>query len=1314
VPAVTEASPAHGRIITFYSYKGGTGRTMALANVAWVAASRGCRVLAVDWDLESPGLHRYFHPFLLDKQLRSSRGVIDMIRDYAAATLDRSPVPGDDPQWLDRYTQVFQYAISLSWDFPDGGRLDLLPPGQQDPSYTKAVSTFDWDSFYERQNGGAFLDALRENMRRHYDYVLIDSRTGLSDAAGICTIHMPDMVVDCFTMSDQSIEGAAAVARSIVNQRMEEPIRIVPVPMRVEDAEQFKLEAGRDVARLRFGPFLTDLTAEEAEAYWGDVEIPYKPFYAYEEILAPFGDRPRLENSLLAAFERLTGILTDGAVQTTGQLPDADRRQWLAEFERTRPVPGHDVVISYATVDRVWADWVSAELRNAGLTVRLQAVDTAAGPAVPADLERGLASASQVLILLSQGYATAPNGVNVWKAATSRELAHRPQSMVPIRIDSVRLAAPFIERAPVDLTGLSPDSARDALHNALDLATPTPAGSPAADMPRFPGTAPPVWNVPPRGTSFVGRGRTLEELRDRLSGTPTTLMPQALYGLGGVGKSQLAIEYAHRFAGDYDVVWWINAEDAGRVRSGLADLATELRLAPADSVQNAADAVLGALRQGKPYARWLVILDNADNPDQLRELLPQGAGHVLITSRNQLWTKHVPATELGVFDRDESVRLLQTRVPGLSDTEADRVADKLGDLPLAIEQAAAWLTLTAMPVDQYLDLLDTPQVIRILSENQPPSYPRSAVATWLLSLRRLRDHSPAAAGLLEICSFLAPEEIPVSLFTGDRFARLITRYDPTLRDPILQSLVIREIGRYALARVDARNNSIKIHRLVQATIRDQIDPAVHDEVRQNAQELLVAASPGDADRSSNWPRYAELFPHLRPAGLVAASSPESRQFIVDMVRFMYLRGDSVSSQQLAEEALTHWRDAGCSEDDVIMLMLRFNLANVHRMRAHYDDARQADEDVHERLTRQLGERHPYTLMTARSLGADLRALGRYAEAELLDRQSVRGFSATFGVGHPQTLMAENNHAVSLRLAGDFRSAAELDQRIYQGRLDRLGERDFFTLFSASHYGRDLRDIGDLRGSAEVLSRTLNVQRQAIGADHPQTLRTAQTLSSTLRQLGRLTEANDLITDTLARYERQHDPRHPEIMSCQMTLAVIRSAIGDDATALRLARTLLSEHREVLGERHSFTLACAHNLAVFLRRMGDHGEARGITANVHDRLVADLGEHHPYVIAAALNLANDAFALEGPSAALTLDEAVYPKFVDILGSDHPDTLSAAVNLSVSRREAGESASAERLLTTATAGLVGIFGEQAPRVVQARNGERVNLYIEPPSL
>src|SRR5688572_7237328 len=135
-----------GRIITFYSYKGGTGRTMALANVAWILASNGHRVLVLDWDLESPGLHRYFRPFLpVDPDLRTSDGIIDLIRRYGDAVTREATYPsGDD--WFTRLAQIQEVAQSLKWTFPGQGTIDFVPPGRQSKSYSEVVSTFDWDA----------------------------------------------------------------------------------------------------------------------------------------------------------------------------------------------------------------------------------------------------------------------------------------------------------------------------------------------------------------------------------------------------------------------------------------------------------------------------------------------------------------------------------------------------------------------------------------------------------------------------------------------------------------------------------------------------------------------------------------------------------------------------------------------------------------------------------------------------------------------------------------------------------------------------------------------------------------------------------------------------------------------------------------------------------------------------------------------------------------------------------------------------------------------------------------------------------------
>jgi MinD-like ATPase involved in chromosome partitioning or flagellar assembly len=333
-----------GQIITFYSYKGGTGRTMALANMAWVLASNGKKVLVIDWDLEAPGLHRFLHPFLIDKELDSSEGVIDFVIDYVSSTLtpreardDATAAGGYDPR-----TNILRYASSLEWSFfPGAGTVDYVPPGRQGPSYARRVNGFDWRRLYEELGGHQFIQDVRERLKFEYDYVLIDSRTGVSDTSGICTVDLPDSLVVCFTYNSQSISGASTVAESVAEQRAAKnyrgDIRVFPVPTRVELAEKTKLDAARTLAQDRFIKFLGHLDAEGKSRYWGEVEIPYTPFYAYEEILATFADTPGQTISLLAAIERLTSYVTNGQVAKLQPPPEAQRQQVLAQYTRERP-----------------------------------------------------------------------------------------------------------------------------------------------------------------------------------------------------------------------------------------------------------------------------------------------------------------------------------------------------------------------------------------------------------------------------------------------------------------------------------------------------------------------------------------------------------------------------------------------------------------------------------------------------------------------------------------------------------------------------------------------------------------------------------------------------------------------------------------------------------------------------------------------------------------------------------------------------------------------------------------------------------------
>ena len=419
---MTESGP--GQIITFYSYKGGTGRTMAMANVAWIIASNGKRVLTIDWDLESPGLHKFFHPFLDESTVSATPGVIEIINEYASAAVDPGPRSKD---WYLEFARVERHAVSLEWPFPGAESSISCRPAGRTATIPRPSVSLDWDNFYDRLGGGRFFRAMREDMKRNYDYVLIDSRTGLSDVADICTIELPDVLTVCFTLSDQSIEGAANVAsRSAAGTGTGISV-CCPCPMRIEDGEKEKLDIGRSLARMRFEGFPAGMSQESAALYWASVEVPYKPFYAFEEILATFGDDPGSPASLLSSFERITDVVTDGEITSLRPIPDDRRLQYKELFARRQPSVLTQVYLSYAPEDRMWADWIEAVLTRAGFQVVPRSI-MADRPLVSLDLqaEHELQGAPRAIAILSSAYIHSPEGQVGMESSVGRGCGRRP------------------------------------------------------------------------------------------------------------------------------------------------------------------------------------------------------------------------------------------------------------------------------------------------------------------------------------------------------------------------------------------------------------------------------------------------------------------------------------------------------------------------------------------------------------------------------------------------------------------------------------------------------------------------------------------------------------------------------------------------------------------------------------------------------------------------------------------------------------------------------------------------------------------------
>ena len=311
---------------------------MALANVAWILASAGKKVLVVDWDLEAPGLHRYFRPFLTDPNVASSEGIIDFFTDYSLRAADRGLSITD--QWCQEQADLDSYTTSLNWSFPGDGGIDFVPAGRQGPEYSTRVNTFDWKRLYERLRGSVLIEALRSKLTLPtvldgpgYDYTLVDSRTGVSDTSGICTLQLPAALAACFTMNNQSIQGMQEALASIKRQRGEakQPIEIYPLPMRIDLGEADRLEVRRKFARQAFEPFLPS-TLSDQKRYWDETEVLGVPIYAYEEILAPFRDSGGA-GSVLESYRQITRYLTGVQVDTSRLLPtDEQKNRILSAF----------------------------------------------------------------------------------------------------------------------------------------------------------------------------------------------------------------------------------------------------------------------------------------------------------------------------------------------------------------------------------------------------------------------------------------------------------------------------------------------------------------------------------------------------------------------------------------------------------------------------------------------------------------------------------------------------------------------------------------------------------------------------------------------------------------------------------------------------------------------------------------------------------------------------------------------------------------------------------------------------------------------
>ena len=710
-------------------------------------------------------------------------------------------------------------------------------------------------------------------------------------------------------------------------------------------------------------------------------------------------------------------------------------------------------------------------------------------------------------------------------------------------------------------------------------------------------TAPPappltMIGVPHRNPSFTGREELLSLLHQQLQEEESAALAQAaIHGLGGIGKTQTAIEYAHRFCEYYRFVLWVVAEEESDIRAAYAEMARKLGLVEAAADQEAAIEAMKAWLSREPG--WLLVFDNADDPGLLPDYLPtrRTDGKVLLTSRASSFSK-VGIREpfkVQTLSTEDAVRFLMDRTGDADSEAAGDLAHELGCLPLALEQAAAYIERIGGGCAGYLARYRR-QGLKLLEKAElSTDYPKTVATTWQLSFAAVQAEEPDSAELLKAAAFLVPDSIPIEIFTlgGPKLGELLAdKLTDAREDPLAFWEMLAPLERYSL--VDRlQGDSFRIHRLTQEVIKDSLGEEGRREWAERVIRALDAAYP--RGELTTWRLCARLQPSARAASELIRSfeldSVEAGQLLGQAGAYAWARGDYGEARLFVEHAL-EIQERILGVEHPATLTSRNNLAEIFRSQGDLAGARHLWEETLEILERVLGVKHPDTLASRNNLAETLRFQGNLAGARRLQEEILEILGGVLRVEHLATLTPRNNLASALSSQGDLAEARRLQEETLEILGGVLGIEHPSTLTSRNSLALTLGSQGDLAGARRLQEETLEILERVLGVEHPDTLSSRNNLALTLSSQGDLAGARCLQEETLGILERVLGGEHPDTLRAKANLAYVLYSLEDLQGARKLEEKVLEARERLLSVEHPDTSLAMWNLLTTVQRLGD--------------------------------------------------------------------------------------------------------------------------------
>lgn len=1288
--------PDGARVVVFYAGSEAVGQTTAVFSTAVVMAGAGRRVLVV----HVPGADSRAEDHLRHRAGGTRVPSADAgAPARAAAEALVPPAGGEGP------VDGGPLPVAEVWRLPAGDRsVRLSVLGLPDAAALARLPA----------RGEAAGSALYAG----HDTVLVDAPAPRTPEQALALARLGHVLAACFAPTSWSVDAAAALAREMVRgSRAGEGPRdaaggstggqaatgpaasglvatgpagsgvaatgpaasrpaasdpaasdpapafdVVAVGIQADNRLSEQLRLARDRVRAAF----RGLTGERAVPY---VEIPFDPLDAQDAVVG-----------------------RDGAGSPAGQDPrppqNAVRRSGYARLAEVldRPVSRgvERVTLVGPERSRAWTEWLEDQVRGAGV----------ACSTVPLEDFSGEAPAPGAMVLV-----VAPTGTVREQSAPLERLSH-PDVRV-VLADDEPLPPRLGHHEQLDLRHCPPADAAARLRHALRL---PPAPAPVGTVP-FP-VLPERHNLPPRDPGFTGHDGLLRALREHFAAAAGQRPVRDLVtGPSGIGKSALAREFCHRFAGTYEIVWWLNAADRGGIERGLGLLAGSLGLPErADEPRE----VLAWL-ESPDAPRWLLVYDDADDPAALEGLLPgAGDGHVLLTCR----AGELPgATAVAVppLSAGESRELLAVAVPGLEPALADQVGQAMGRGPLAVSLAGAWIGLEAErrmaglnrrragalrdAADRLMTAFAAHQQ-RLLARGEPVPLERVMLEAAVADLQftaggelwaREPGGTAALEWLLECCALLTPVGMDAALLrTPALVAALTARAAPeergagaggpaaSLSDPLVIDAAVWALVRQGLLDLHTAapggGQAVRQVRPLRDMVLARMEPAERDRREWEVRGILAGAmanggrggSGGGAGGPAGLDARTRRLTGLR---MWADERPEVRQVVLGQIAGLIATGER---RHLTEALAVAGRTARAWSTRPLALeylrLLNYT-AQAHRLLGRYTEAAATAEEALRGHRTVLGLHHPRSLLSADSFGAVLRSQGAMTEARIVGRH-VRGTMAgVLGPDHPATAQTEHNLALAEALCGNYRAAYDLlqgrwDVLVAAGRTDLslmdilafvhrgLGrDRESFDLLKLYlHHARGATDTGSV--NAEI---GLAVSERRLG------------LAAHGRQPGLIESALERDQRILEECRRRFGDGQLVTERCRFSLAADLHAVHKHGEALHEIRACRRALEDSLGEDHPYAVLALVREGVHLRATDETGAALDTGTRALDALRDCLGRSHPWVAAAAVAVAGTLLALGQPEPARQKYQEALETLDDLGQGRHPDRALAARGL-----------------------------------------------------